>query len=89
MQTIGVAVTHLDKLDEIVPTIQQLGRRHARYGVQPTDYDIVASALLWTLAQGLGPAFTAEVEQAWTTVYTLLADTMKQAVYEPMMAMAD
>ncbi|MEM7114990.1 MAG: globin family protein [Chloroflexota bacterium] len=89
MQTIGVAVAHLDKLDEIVPTIQKLGRRHAGYGIQPADYDTVASALLWTLEQGLGEAFTTEVKQAWTTVYTLLANTMKQAAYEPVGAMAD
>jgi len=33
--------------------------------------------LLWTLERGLGAAFTAEVKEAWITVYELLADTMK------------
>ncbi|MEM7335526.1 MAG: globin family protein [Chloroflexota bacterium] len=81
MQTLGVAVAHLDHLETIVPTIEQLGRRHVRYGVQPEDYDTVGAALLWTLAQGLGEAFTPAVEEAWATVYTVLADTMKQASY--------
>lgn len=81
MQTLAVAVAHLDKLDEIVPTLQQLGRRHVRYGVQAEDYGVVGEVLLWTLDQGLGAAFTPEVEQAWATVYTLIADTMKQAAY--------
>ena len=83
MQTLGVAVAHLDRLEEIVPTIQQLGRRHVRYGVQPQDYETVGEALLWTLEVGLGSVFTEEVEQAWITVYTLIADTMKRAAYQP------
>jgi hemoglobin-like flavoprotein len=47
--------------------------------VQDSHYDTVGSALLWTLAQGLGDAFTPEVETSWATVYGLLADTMKRA----------
>jgi hemoglobin-like flavoprotein len=34
--------------------------------------------LLWTLQQGLGAAFTYEVEAAWAEVYGLLATTMQQ-----------
>ncbi|WP_290538888.1 globin domain-containing protein [Alcanivorax sp.] len=49
------------------------------YGVKPEDYDAVAQALLWTLAQGLGDAFDADTESAWTEAYTLLASTMIDA----------
>jgi hypothetical protein len=35
------------------------------------------SVFIWTLGQGLGADFTPEVKDAWTTVYCLLADTMK------------
>ncbi len=86
MHTLAVAVAHLDKLHTIVPTLQQLGRRHVRYGVQADDYDVVGEALLWTLGQGLGEGFSAEIEQAWTTVYSLLANTMKDAAYAVEMA---
>jgi hemoglobin-like flavoprotein len=79
MATIGVAVASLDRLHEIVPVVQELGRRHVRYGVKDEHYDIVAQALLWTLEKGLGPAFTAEVKEAWTSVYVVLAETMKKA----------
>jgi hemoglobin-like flavoprotein len=79
MQMIGLAVSELDALDELVPMVEALGRRHAGYGVKDADYDTVASALLWTLEQGLGAAFTPEVKSAWTTVYQLLASTMKSA----------
>jgi len=79
MAMIGTAVANLDKLETIVPAVQDLGRRHAGYGVKPTSYDTVASALLWTLGQGLGDAFTPPVEAAWTEAYTILAAVMKDA----------
>ena len=79
MQMIGLAVSKLDALNELVPAVQELGRRHAGYGVKDVDYDTVGAALLWTLHQGLGPAFTPEVKSAWTTVYGVLASTMKAA----------
>jgi hemoglobin-like flavoprotein len=53
-----------------------LGRRHAGYGVNKRDYETVGEALLWTLEQGLGPGFTPEIKEAWTTLYRLVADTM-------------
>jgi hemoglobin-like flavoprotein len=58
MAMIGTAVANLDRLDAIVPAVQNLGRRHATYGVQPSHYDTVAIALLWTLEQRLGDAYT-------------------------------
>jgi hemoglobin-like flavoprotein len=79
MQMLGLAVTELDALDELVPMVESLGRRHASYGVKDGDYDTVGSALLWTLEQGLGAAFTPEVKTAWTAVYQLLASAMKGA----------
>jgi len=77
MKMIGLAVKGLDSLDELVPTLQALGARHASYGVAEHDYVTVRRALLWTLERGLGAAFTPEMKEAWSTVYKLLADTMK------------
>ena len=79
MTMIGTAVANLNKLDAIVPAVQDLGRRHTSYGVQPQHYATVGSALLWTLGQGLGEAFTPQVEAAWTEVYTVLATVMQDA----------
>ena len=79
MAMISTAVTSLDDLENIVPAVQDLGRRHAGYGVKEVHYDSVAVALIWTLEQGLGDAFTEEVRQAWASAYALLAATMKDA----------
>ena len=82
MQMLTAAVKGLDQLDQLVPVVKDLGRRHARYGVVDAHYDTVGSALLWTLEKGLGSAFTADVREAWTVVYGLLATTMKEAARE-------
>lgn len=79
MSMIGFAVKGLSRLEQLVPGVQALGRRHAGYGVRDEHYATVAAALLWTLERGLGDAFTAEVREAWTVAYGLLANTMKDA----------
>lgn len=79
MAMISTAVSGLSRLQEIVPAVQDLGRRHVAYGVKDQHYDTVAVALLWTLEKGLGEAFTPEARDAWTSVYGLLAKTMKDA----------
>lgn len=83
MATLNVVVESLDKLDEVVPVAQALAVRHVAWGVKPEHYDTVGAALLWTLEQGLGDGFTADVKQAWTRAYTTLAGAMKSAAYIP------
>ncbi|HAD87769.1 MAG TPA: hemin receptor [Rhodospirillaceae bacterium] len=82
MQMIGVAVNSLHQIETIVEPVQDLGRRHVGYGVKDEHYEIVGGALLWTLGQGLGDAFTPEVEEAWAEAYGLLATVMKEAAAE-------
>jgi hemoglobin-like flavoprotein len=79
MAMIAVAVNGLNRLDEIRPAIQDLGRRHAGYGVRNEHYATVGAALLWTLEQGLGAAWTPELKEAWTACYTVLAGVMQEA----------
>ena len=83
MQMIGVAVATLDTPEVLLPALRQLGQRHAGYGVKEAHYEIVGDALLKTLQQGLGAAWTPEVESAWIDVYGLLASTMKDAAAVP------
>ena len=79
MQMLTVVVRGLDRLDQLVPAVEALGRRHAGYGVQDAHYHTVASALVWTLGKGLGDAFTPAVKAAWIEAYTLLATVMQRA----------
>lgn len=43
---------------------------------------LVGQSLLWTLEKGLGDIFTAEVKDAWTTMYGLVATEMKEGLEE-------
>ena len=79
MSMIGLAVAKLDQPDTLMPALQGLGQRHAGYGVRDAHYDSVGVALLKTLRQGLGVAFTDEVEEAWISVYGVIASTMIEA----------
>lgn len=83
MKTIGMVVNSLNRLEEILPTVQDLGKRHVAYGVEPKHYDTVGTALLWTLQQGLGPAFTSEAKDSWAAAYGTLARVMKEAAEAP------
>jgi hemoglobin-like flavoprotein len=86
MKTINIAVEALDNVETLIPTLKQMGADHAGYGVVDRDYNVVGAALLWTLEQGLGEAFTDEVKNAWGAVYEVLANTMKAGAAEAEMA---
>jgi hemoglobin-like flavoprotein len=83
MKMLGTVVNSLTRLDELVPVAQDMARRHVGYGVQPAHYDTVGAALLWTLEQGLGSAFSDDTRDAWATAYGTLAGVMKDAAYAP------
>ena len=76
MGALKTAVDGLGDIDQIVPFLVRLGARHVRYGVVPEHFDLVGGALLWTLEQGLGEAFTPEVRDAWAATFAVVAQTM-------------
>ena len=81
-QTLGVVVRYVDRLDDILPEVEALGRRHASYGVEIEHYAIVGTALLWALEQTLGDAWTDETAFAWAAAYRRLSSVMIAAAQE-------
>jgi hemoglobin-like flavoprotein len=81
-QMLTVAVKSLDRLEQLLPAVDALGRRHAGYGVRDEHYETVGCALLDTLALGLGDAFTPTARTAWTEVYAALSGVMQRAAAE-------
>jgi len=79
VQTLAVAVGALDRIDELMPKLEALGRSHAGYGVRDGHYASVGAALLWTLQRGLGSAWTPAAATAWTAVYGALSGVMRGA----------
>jgi len=76
---LSLIVGRLDRLDELTEEIKHLAIRHVEYGARPEHYHVVGAALIWTLKQGLGADWTAEVEDAWINCYKILSDTMIKA----------
>ena len=81
MAMIALAVNKLGDLPNLVPVLQQLGRRHVAYGVTEAQYAVVGAAFLDTLAEVLGADFTDARREAWTAVYGLMARTMIDAAH--------
>ena len=87
MTMIGSALDLLDRPAILLPVLRQLGARHVGYGVKERHYVAVGGALIRTLEQGLGVAFTDDVRQAWTELYGVISSTMIDAAQrEPVAA---
>lgn len=79
-QTLAVIIDGLDDLDHLLPALGALGKRHASYGIEPRHFDSVGDALLWSLRDTLGSAFTPELHDAWSQVYKVVASVMLRAL---------
>jgi hemoglobin-like flavoprotein len=76
MAVLRMVVTSLDRLGPLIPTIENLARRHVDYGVSERQYPSVGSALIWTLDTVLGDRFTSDTRAAWVEAYGILSTTM-------------
>ncbi len=78
---LATVVNSLSDLPAVLPAASALAKRHLGYGVEPQHYAKVGQALIWTLQQGLGPAWTAATADAWITAYMTLSDFMIAEAY--------
>jgi NAD(P)H-flavin reductase len=72
-------VQMVDRPDELVPFLQQLGRDHRKFGVLAEHYDAVGAALLSAMGEFAGTAWTPLVEKAWTDAYGIVSSAMRAA----------
>jgi NAD(P)H-flavin reductase/hemoglobin-like flavoprotein len=72
-------VQMVDRPDDLVPFLRQLGRDHRKFGVIPRHYEAVGTALLAALKNQLGPDWTQAVERAWAEAFTIAARAMQDA----------
>lgn len=77
VNTVTGAIDGLGDLPALVGVLKDLGRRHVNYGVVTAHYDIVGQAFLRTLQQGLGAGYTADVADAFTALWGVVAATMQ------------
>ena len=79
IEMLSEIVRHLDDPEKFVTDLAALGRRHVGYGARDGDYDSVGAALVWTVEQQLGDAFTPEIGDAWAEAYRAMAGVMRRA----------
>lgn len=72
-------VQMVDRPDDLIPFLRQLGRDHRKFGVVAGHYEAVGMALLAGVKQYAGRAWTDEVERAWAEAYTIMARAMLEA----------
>jgi hemoglobin-like flavoprotein len=72
-------VSQVDDASQLIPFLQDLGRRHVVYGVGREHYAEVGSSLLATLEHFSGPAWTEELRQDWATAYGVVSQVMVEA----------
>jgi hemoglobin-like flavoprotein len=76
-EALVAVMDHLEDAPWLTQTLHALGAKHKDYGVTEVMYDWVGDALLTTLARAAGPAWTAQVNAAWTEAYGAIAALMK------------
>lgn len=79
MRAIVHVVHMVDRPDDLVPFLHQLGRDHRKFGVVSRHYEAVGTSLLAALKAHLGEDWTPKVERAWAEAFTIMARTMQDA----------
>ena len=76
LDTLATVVSDLDRFDNLVPFLVDLGRRHTKYGVQSYQYGRLSAALLWAFGQALGLEFDGETRAAWQQLLDAITAVM-------------
>ena len=79
MDMIAALVGSLDERPLFQSLVTNSGRKHARFGIQPTQYVAMGEALMWALECKFGASFTPELRESWRALYTTVQDEMLRA----------
>ena len=68
-------------LQTLAPILEDLGKKHVRYGVVTGHYNFVGNALIDTLKEALGEQWTEDVKGAWLVVWGFVRQTMDPDIF--------
>jgi len=74
---LGGIIYSLSRPEYLILGLRSLGRQHEGYGVQKEHYPIVREALLETIEDELGDAYTHKVRHAWQSALDLVVQSMR------------
>mmetsp|Transcript_20451 Transcript_20451/g.36905 ORF Transcript_20451/g.36905 Transcript_20451/m.36905 type:complete len:336 (+) Transcript_20451:84-1091(+) len=94
---VGIVLQFLDRPDELLPVLRDLGIRHSKYGAKREYYEAVTETFLWTLNSyifskmpnnnALRWAF--DVADAWEWAFSYIGRTMAEAAEEEIARIRD
>ena len=79
---LGALVAIVDSLqapERLIPLLEDLGRRHAAYGVRPDDFDAVGAALLGAVGD-FDDQLAEPGQAAWARAYARIAQAMQRGL---------
>ena len=76
MTSLELAVSSLDDMESILPSVQALGERHVSYGVKKEYYPYAKESFLWALEKHLKEEFTPPLKKAWSEAFETLIEVM-------------
>nr|WP_246106528.1 globin domain-containing protein [Pseudonocardia kunmingensis] len=72
-------VQMVDRPEDLMPFLEQLGRDHRKFGVLAEHYDAVGQALIGAIGKHAGEAWGPQAHEAWAEAYDDLATAMRTA----------
>jgi len=82
MTSLELAVSSLDDMESILPSVQALGERHVSYGVKKEYYPYAKESFLWALEKHLKEEFTPPLKKAWFEAFETLIEVMSNMAYK-------
>jgi hemoglobin-like flavoprotein len=79
MTSLELAVSSLDDMESILPSVQALGERHVSYGVRKEYYPYAKESFLWALEKHLKAEFTPPLKGAWSEAFDTLIEVMSNS----------
>lgn len=79
MAALKLCIENLRQTQRLVPYLQELGQRHARYGVQASHLGMMGQALLEALAS-VDESWCHETEAAWAQAFEHIAKILLQGL---------
>jgi hemoglobin-like flavoprotein len=76
---LATIVGAVDKPEMFGSIVENLGKRHALFGVTEEHYPAVGEALMWSLEKTLGPSLTPDAREAWRELYEVVQLSMRGA----------
>mmetsp|Transcript_12393 Transcript_12393/g.19338 ORF Transcript_12393/g.19338 Transcript_12393/m.19338 type:complete len:250 (+) Transcript_12393:1460-2209(+) len=81
MNAIGMAIEGIDKLEPALPTLTSLGANHLGYkGVEIFHFELLHSAIQFTLEEALGTEYTEDVRDSWATAFNIIKNVMLEKI---------